>query len=117
MLPKELREVGVTEEEWAATERHGLVTHPGEYIREILEELEWSSGQLARTLGVPRNRITLILNGQRGISADTALRLSRWLGTTPDIWLNLQNQYELDLARLADDDTYAAIEPLEAVTA
>lgn len=53
---------------------------------------------LARTLKMPKNRISQIVNGERGITADTALRLAHWMGTTPDSWLNLQKMYELRLA-------------------
>ncbi len=69
--------------------------HPGEILSEELQELEMSANALAAALGVPTNRITAILKGQRGITADTALRLSRYLGTTPQLWLNLQQTYEL----------------------
>jgi len=72
--------------------------HPGEILREELDVLEMSANSLAAALGVPGNRITAILNGQRGITADTALRLSRYLGTTAEFWLNLQKSYELRLA-------------------
>ena len=75
--------------------------HPGEILREELEALDMSAKALARALDVPGNRITAILNGQRGITADTALRLSRYLGTTPEFWLNLQKTYEL---RIAEND-------------
>lgn len=57
-----------------------------------------SAAQLAKELGIPANRVTEILRGRRGISADTALRLSRWMGTTPQFWMNLQRNYELRLA-------------------
>ena len=69
--------------------------HPGEILDEELQELGMSANALAAALGVPTNRITAILKGQRGITADTALRLSRYLGTTPQLWLNLQQTYEL----------------------
>ncbi len=69
--------------------------HPGEILAEELEELGLSANALARALSVPPNRITAILRGQRGVSADTALRLSRYFGTTPLLWLNLQKAYEL----------------------
>ncbi len=59
-----------------------------------------SANTLAKALAVPTNRITAILNGQRGITADTALRLSRYFGTTPQFWLNLQQVFELRLAEL-----------------
>lgn len=72
--------------------------HPGEILAGELEELGISASALARELGVPANRITQILNGQRGITAETALRLGRWLNVSPSFWLNLQKQYELRLA-------------------
>jgi addiction module HigA family antidote len=72
--------------------------HPGEILREELDVLEMSANALAEALGVPGNRIAAILNGQRGVTADTALRLSRYLGTTAEFWLNLQKTYELRLA-------------------
>lgn len=74
--------------------------HPGEVLTEELEVLEISPTQLSRILDVPPNRITQILKGQRSITADTALRLSRWLGTSAEFWLNLQNRYELRLTEL-----------------
>jgi addiction module HigA family antidote len=69
--------------------------HPGEILAEELAFLGMTASALARELDVPVNRVTQILNGERGITADTALRLSRWLSTTPDLWLNLQSRYEL----------------------
>jgi addiction module HigA family antidote len=72
--------------------------HPGEILADELEELGISAAELARTLHVPTNRITQILKGQRAITADTALRLGQWLGTGPELWLNLQKAYELRLA-------------------
>ena len=74
--------------------------HPGEILGEELRELGMSANALAKALDVPTNRITAILNGQRGITADTALRLSRYFGTTPQLWQNLQNAYELRAAEL-----------------
>jgi addiction module HigA family antidote len=55
---------------------------------------------LSRQIDVPVNRITAIINGQRGVTADTALRLGHWFGTSPEFWLNLQKLYELRLARI-----------------
>jgi antitoxin HigA-1 len=72
--------------------------HPGEILAEELQELGISAAELARTLHVPTNRVTQILNGQRGITAETALRLGQWSGTGPELWLNLQKSYELRLA-------------------
>jgi antitoxin HigA-1 len=73
--------------------------HPGEHLAEELKELGISAAQLARQIEVPVNRVTGIINGQRNITADTALRLGHWFGTSPEYWLNLQTLYELRLAR------------------
>jgi addiction module HigA family antidote len=73
--------------------------HPGEHLREELEELAISAAELARKLDVPTNRITGILNGQRAVTGDTALRLSHFFGTSAEFWLNLQSLYELRLAQ------------------
>jgi addiction module HigA family antidote len=72
-----------------------ILSHPGEHLADELEALGMSANQLAKELGVPTNRITEIIRGKRGISGDTALRLGRWFGTGPDIWMNLQKNYEL----------------------
>ncbi len=74
--------------------------HPGEILRDELGALKMSAKAFSEALDVPGNRITMILKGQRGITADTALRLSRYLGTTPELWLNLQKTYELREAQL-----------------
>jgi len=74
--------------------------HPGEILADELDVLEMSAKSFAEALNVPGNRITAILKGQRGVTADTALRLSRYLGTSPEFWLNLQKSYELRLAQL-----------------
>jgi len=73
--------------------------HPGEHLAEELDELGISATELAHQLDVPVNRVTGILNGQRGITADTALRLGHWFGTSAEFWLNLQKLYELRLAQ------------------
>jgi addiction module HigA family antidote len=73
--------------------------HPGEHLAEELNELGMSASELARKLDVPPNRITAILNGQRGLTGDTALRLAHFFGTSAQFWLNLQNLYELRLAQ------------------
>ena len=73
--------------------------HPGEHLAEELKELGMSAAELARQIDVPVNRITGIINGQRSVTADTALRLCHWFGTSPEFWLNLQTLYELRLAR------------------
>jgi antitoxin HigA-1 len=83
--------------------------HPGEHLAEELEALDMSAAELARQLKVPTNRVTEILNGQRGISGDTALRLAHFFGTSPQFWLNLQSLYEL---RLAEEKSGKAIRKL-----
>lgn len=75
--------------------------HPGEHLADELQELGMSAAELARQLAVPVNRITQIINGQRAITADTALRLGHWFDTGPEVWLNLQQLYELRRARQA----------------
>ena len=72
--------------------------HPGEHLADELEELGLTAAALARQIKVPVNRITGIINGQRGITADTALRLGHWFGVSAQFWMNLQQLYELRLA-------------------
>ena len=82
--------------------RNGMEpVHPSEILRGELDELGLSANALSKALGVPANRVTMILNGQRGVSADTALRLARYFGTTPQLWLNLQKTWELRQAEIA----------------
>ena len=80
--------------------------HPGETLREDLEALGMSAAELARRIEVPVNRITQILNGQRAVTGDTALRLGHFFGTSGEFWLNLQKLYEL---RRAEREHSAAI--------
>ncbi len=73
--------------------------HPGEILqREFLEPMELSQNRLALALGVPARRINEIVLGKRGITADTALRLARYFNMSPQFWLGLQMDYELDMA-------------------
>ena len=72
--------------------------HPGEHLAEQLKELDMSAAELGRQLKVPTNRITGILNGQRAVTGDTALRLAHFFGTSAEFWLNLQKLYELRMA-------------------
>jgi addiction module HigA family antidote len=83
--------------------------HPGEHLGEELKELGISAAELARRLDVPTNRVTAILNGQRAITGDTALRLAHFFGTSAEFWLNLQNLYEL---RVAEARSGSAIKKL-----
>lgn len=72
--------------------------HPGRFLADELEALEMSVPEVATVLRVPANRIYQLLKGERALTADTALRLSQWLGTSAEMWLNLQKLYELRLA-------------------
>lgn len=88
--------------------------HPGEILKEeFMRPLSLSANALARAVRVPPNRISAIVNGERGLTADTALRLAKAFGTTPEFWLSLQKQYELDCARDEATDI-GRIEPLRA---
>jgi len=75
--------------------------HPGELLRDELEEIGVSLNELARALRVPMNRVSAIVNGKRSITVDTAMRLARYFGTSPQYWLNLQNAYDLETANRA----------------
>jgi antitoxin HigA-1 len=83
--------------------------HPGEHLAEQLEALSMSAAELARQLEVPTNRITSILNGQRSVTGDTALRLGHFFGTSAEFWMNLQKLYEL---RLAEEKSWETIKDL-----
>jgi addiction module HigA family antidote len=82
---------------------------PGEILREeFMRPLGISVNALARDIAVPANRISQIVNGKRALSADTALRLGKYFGVSPEIWLDLQSDYELRLARRT---TWKRVEP------
>lgn len=72
--------------------------HPGEVLADLLAEANLNANSLSLALRVPANRISAILKGQRGISADTALRLARYFNTSPQLWLNLQANYDIEVA-------------------
>ena len=85
---------------------------PGEILKEeFLDPLGISAYRLAKTVNIPQSRISGIINGTRRITADTAMRLARVFGTTPQFWLNLQMRYELDLL-VHEGRNYEQIEPL-----
>jgi len=89
--------------------------HPGEILREeFMEPLGLSSNALARALGVTPARINEIAREERGISADTALRLARYFGTTPEVWMNLQRRYDIECARDALGEALEKIQPRQA---
>ena len=73
--------------------------HPGKILAEELDALDMSANALALALRIPANRVTGILSGKRGITVDTALRLARYFGNSPQFWLNLQTAYELELVQ------------------
>jgi addiction module HigA family antidote len=85
--------------------------HAGEFLADELKEVGMSPGAFACRIGVPSNRIYHILNGKRGITADTALRLGKFFGTTARYWLNLQKDYETELALLDMGDGLDMIIP------
>ncbi len=88
-----------TDKKKSSTKLLPLIT-PGEFlVEEFMEPLGLSANALARALSVPSNRIQAIVNGQRGITTDTALRLGLYFGTTPEFWANLQTHYELSKAK------------------
>jgi len=90
-----------------------IAIHPGEHLAEELKELNMSAAALARQLQVPTNRITQILNGQRDITADTALRLAHFFGTSAEFWINLQSLYDLRVARQEAGKTIKSLPTLK----
>ncbi|MBV9449963.1 MAG: HigA family addiction module antidote protein [Streptosporangiaceae bacterium] len=91
--------------------------HPGEILlEEFLRPLEVSQYQLAKEISVPARRINEIVHGQRRVSADTALRLARFFGTSERFWLNLQSRYDLELEKDRLGDELDGIRPLDAVS-
>lgn len=89
--------------------------HPGEHLAEELEALGVSPTELARQIRVPPNRISQIINAKRAISGDTALRLAHWFGTSPQFWMNLQANYDLEVAEdAAGNQIEARVKPRRA---
>lgn len=86
--------------------------HPGEVLADELTELDKTATELARELHVPANRISQIIAGKRAMTADTALRLEKWLGVSAAFWMNLQKRYELDIARNDAGVMLKGIKPL-----
>ena len=84
--------------------------HPGEILADELAEIGMTALELGKRLGVPNNRLYQIINGKRDITADTALRLGQFFGTGPELWLNLQKSYELDVARQKIGDKLKGIQ-------
>ena len=97
------------------TPKNGMrPVHPGEVLREeFLLPLRVSGNALATAIGVPANRVNAIVGERRSVSADTALRIARYLRTTPQFWLNLQQSYDLRRAEKAARTVLSAIRPLK----
>ena len=90
--------------------------HPGEVIMEdFIEEFGITQNKLATAIGVPPRRINEIVHGKRGITADTAVRLAKYFGTSAELWMNLQSHYELRLERRALREQLESIVPLQSV--
>lgn len=85
--------------------------HPGEMLADELDEIGVSQSELARALGVPRSRISAIVRGERPITADTGLRLSRWFGTSDGFWIGLQADYDVQVARDEHAEELARVQP------
>jgi antitoxin HigA-1 len=83
--------------------------HPGEHLAEAIEAIGGTAAQLARDIGVPPNRVTGILHGTGGVTADTALRLGRYFGSSAAFWMNLQQIYDLRRAEQALGDSLSRI--------
>ena len=88
--------------------------HPGEILRfEFLEPMEITAYRLAKDLNIPQTRISAILKGKRSITADTALRLSKYFGNSAKFWLELQNDFDIEEERTAKQSDFDEIEQVE----
>ena len=87
------------------------IPHPGEHLKEILDDFNMSMYAFAKHIGVPQNRITRIVNGTTGVSVDTAIRISKAFGMSVDFWLGLQSQYDVRTAQ--SKEQYASIEQID----
>ncbi len=91
--------------------------HPGEHLADELKELRMTATDLARQIHVPANRVTGVINGDRDITADTALRLAHYFGTSAEFWLNLQSLYDLRVAERTSGRQIGRLPVLERQTA
>ena len=92
---------------------HRTPTHPGEMlIEEFLKPMELTQRELADAIHVPYQRINEIINGRRGMTPSTALRLSKFFGVTPDFWMNLQLRWDLFFAQKSESDELKSIKPI-----
>ncbi|MEO5328956.1 MAG: HigA family addiction module antitoxin [Magnetococcus sp. THC-1_WYH] len=90
--------------------------HPGEHLAEFLEEFRISQYRLAKEIGVPPRRVNEIIHGKRGISADTALRLGHFFGTTPEFWIHLQSRYALESEQKRLANSLSQIHPVQKIS-
>lgn len=92
---------------------------PGEILqKEFLEPMNISAYRLAKEVSIPQSRISDIIRGKRRVTADTAVRFSKFFGTTPQFWLNIQNQYDLDELKLSGAEaSFSLIRPAETINA
>jgi addiction module HigA family antidote len=87
--------------------------HPGEILeKEFLEPLSITAYKLSKAIGVQQTRISLIIKGERGITADTAMRFSKFFGTSPEFWMNLQREYDLRRVKIEIKEIIDNIVPL-----
>ena len=93
-----------------------LAIHPGQHLNEELNALSMSAAELARQLGVPSNRISQLLRGERNITADTAMRLAHYFGTSAQFWMNLQSLYDLRIAEAQSGRTVRSLPTLQSAT-
>ncbi len=92
-------------------------THPGDILlRDFLEPLEITQYRLARDVGVQQTRIGQVVRGERSVTAETALLFARYLGTTPEFWLKLQDRHDLEIREEEMSERLAAIEPFHAAS-
>ena len=90
--------------------------HPGVYLKELLDEIKMSQYRLAKELGVPAMRVSLLIAGKRPVTAEFALRLGRFFGQSPRYWMNLQSRYDMDVAEDALSEQVAReVRPMEAM--
>ncbi|PCJ68253.1 MAG: addiction module antidote protein, HigA family [Rhodobiaceae bacterium] len=91
-------------------------THPGEVLKEdFLGPMDMSANKLASHIGVPTNRITAIIRGERGVTAETALLFARAFGMSSDFWMGLQNSYDIETARDESEARISAVRKLPAL--
>lgn len=95
------------------TPKYRPPTHPGEMLlKEFLEPMQITQQTLAQAIEVPYQRVNELVNGKRGITPSTALRLSKYFGNSPDFWLNLQNSWDIYYAYQAEAEQLKDIRPL-----